>query len=153
MAGQKGKSAFDAAILAWDPRLEDVGDALGAEAPSSKVWERVSARIDELQTARETLTIAANTGVWEPTAPGVSRKLLHVDADAGWQAFFLRLDPGARLAAHDHPILEECLVLEGAFEVAGEEVRKGDLHLAFAGSRHGDIVSPGGALIYIRASI
>jgi anti-sigma factor ChrR (cupin superfamily) len=122
-------------------------------APSAAVWEMISARIDQLEAARDTLTIRADEGVWEPSSPGVTRKLLHVDTDAGWQAFLVKVEPGGRMPPHGHPILEECLVLEGAFEIGEETVRVGDLHLAFPGRDHREIVSPTGALLYIRAAL
>jgi anti-sigma factor ChrR (cupin superfamily) len=144
--------AFKEALAQWDRRLADAGEDLDAAAPSPQVWDRISARVDQLEASRDTLTISAGQGVWEFVSPGVCRKLLHVEADAGWQAVLLRLDPGARAPRHDHPILEECLVLEGEFEVGGETVRKGDLHLGFAGRPHAEIVSPTGALLYIRSA-
>ncbi|HLY81080.1 MAG TPA: cupin domain-containing protein [Caulobacteraceae bacterium] len=121
------------------------------DEPSSAVWDKITARIDQLEQARDTLTIRAHEGVWATSSPGVSRKLLHVDAE--WQAFLVKIDPGAKVPPHGHAILEECLVLEGEFEVGAETVRKGDLHLAFAGHDHLEIVSPTGALLYIRAAV
>jgi hypothetical protein len=146
-------AAFSAAVAQWDRRLAEAGEALGAVAPSPDVWERISARIDELHAARDTLTVAADDGVWEPTSPGVLRKRLHIDAEAGWQSFLIRIEPGARVPPHSHAIVEECLVLEGAFEIAGERVAKGDLHLGFPGRDHAEIVSPSGALLYIRSGL
>jgi quercetin dioxygenase-like cupin family protein len=153
MANDKTESAFQTAVALWDRRLAEAGDALDAAEPSPNVWDRISARIDAMIAARDTLTIPADQGVWEAFAPGVTRKLLHVDAEGGWQSMLLRIDPGADVPPHAHPILEECLVLEGAFELDGETVRKGDLHLAFAGHDHGVIASASGALLYIRAAV
>jgi quercetin dioxygenase-like cupin family protein len=152
MANDKTESAFKTASALWDPRLAEAGDALEAAEPSPNVWDRISARIDAMNAAEGTLTIPADHGVWEAFAPGVTRKLLHVD-EGGWQALLMRIDPGAEVPPHAHPILEECLVLEGAFELDGESVRKGDLHLAFAGHDHGVIASASGALLYIRAAV
>jgi quercetin dioxygenase-like cupin family protein len=150
---QDEEDAFEEAIAQWDRRLAEAGDDLDAAAPSPQVWDRISARVDHLEAARDTLTVPADQGVWEFSSPGVYRKLLHVDAAAGWQAFLVKIEPGASVPPHDHPILEECLVLEGEFELAGEIVRKGDLHLGFAGRDHGAIASPSGALLYIRAAL
>ncbi len=144
---------IDEAIALWDRRLAEAAPALDAVAPSASVWDRISARVDALEAERDTLTIAADQGVWEPVSPGVRRKLLHVDAAGGWQALLLRVDPGGRVAAHAHAGLEECLVLEGGFEVDGQVVGKGDLHLAFAGRDHRELVSAGGALLYIRTAL
>jgi quercetin dioxygenase-like cupin family protein len=143
---------IDEAIARWDRRLIQAGDALDAIAPPPEVWDRISARLDALESGRATLTIPAEGGVWEIVSPGVRRKLLHVDVAGGWQAFLVRLDPGGRVPAHPHAGLEECLVLEGSFEVEGQSVRKGDLHLAFAGRDHAELASPSGALLYIRSA-
>ena len=140
------------AIARWDRRLAEAGDALDAFAPPPEVWDRISARVDALEAGRATLTVAAEGGAWEVVSPGVRRKLLHVDAARGWQAFLLRIDPCGRVPPHSHAGLEECLVLEGSFEVEGQIVRKGDFHLAFAGRDHGELVSAGGALLYIRSA-
>jgi anti-sigma-K factor RskA len=146
-------AAFRALAALWDRRLAEAGEALEAEAPSAQVWDRISARVDQLEAAQATRTVAADDGVWHASSPGVWRKLLHVDAAAGWQAMLVRIEAGASVPPHAHPMLEECLVLEGEFELAGETVGKGDLHLAFPGQDHAPIFSRAGALLYIRAGI
>jgi quercetin dioxygenase-like cupin family protein len=141
---------IDELIARWDRRLAQAGEALDAIAPPPEVWDRISARVDALESGRATLTVPAEGGVWEVVSPGVRRKLLHVDAAAGWQSFLLRIDAGGRVPPHSHAGVEECLVLEGGFEAEEQSVHKGDLHLAFAGRDHGELVSPSGALLYIR---
>lgn len=145
--------AFREAVALWDRRLAEAGNDLDRAAPSPGVWDRISARVDQIEANRSTLTVAAGDGVWEATSPGVLRKLLHVNADEGWQAFLLKVDPGASVAPHSHSRLEECVVLEGEFEIGGETVRKGDLHLGFPGHDHGLLYSPKGALLYIRGAL
>jgi quercetin dioxygenase-like cupin family protein len=154
MAKQQDEDdTFNEAVAQWDRRLAEVGEDLDAAAPSPQVWDRISARVDHLETARDTLTIPGDQGVWEASSPGVYRKLLHVDAKAGWRAFLVKVDPGASVPEHPHPALEECLVLEGEFQLGDETVRKGDLHLGFAGRPHAEIVSRTGALLYIRTAL
>ncbi|QUD89824.1 cupin domain-containing protein [Phenylobacterium montanum] len=148
-----GDPAFEALAALWDRRLAEAGDALDAHEPSPKVWELISARIDHLQASQPTLTVPSSEGVWEYFAPGVLKKVLHVDADAGWQAYLVKIEPGGGVAPHSHSRLEECFVLEGEFQIGGATVRKGDLHLGFAGHDHGALVSPAGALLYIRGQI
>ncbi len=151
--GRDGDPAFEALAALWDRRLAEAGDELDAAAPSPQVWERICARVDHLQASQATLTVPSNEGVWEYFSPGVQKKLLHVDADAGWQAYLMKVEPGAGVGPHSHSQIEECLVLEGGFEIEGAAVRKGDLHLGFGGHDHGALVSPGGALLYIRGQI
>jgi quercetin dioxygenase-like cupin family protein len=144
---------FAQAVAQWDRRLAEAGDSLDAEAPSPAVWDRISARVDQMEADRHTLTVPADHGVWAYSSPGVYHKLLHVDAAAGWRALLVKVDPGAQVPAHAHGILEECLVLEGDFEIDGETVRKGDLHLAYAGFDHSVLSSRNGALLYVRGAI
>jgi anti-sigma factor ChrR (cupin superfamily) len=48
--------------------------------------------------------------------PGVWRKpLAREDAERGHATSIVRYNPGARFSAHDHPLGEEILVLEGVF--------------------------------------
>ena len=152
MRDDEDDEVFRRLIADWDQRLAEADETLDAAAPSDAVWDRISARIDQLQARRDTLTVPADQGAWEATSPGVWRKQLHVDAGGGWRAMLVRIDPGATLPAHRHSILEECLVLEGAFDLAGETIRKGDFHLGFPGREHRVITSRGGALLYIRAA-
>jgi quercetin dioxygenase-like cupin family protein len=97
------------------------------------------------------LTVRARDGAWETLAPDVAFKLL--EDDGTMQAFLLRLGPGARLPAHDHPQSEElCVVIEGSVALGDIEVSAGDYHVAFAGSTHGEVVSATGALLFIRTA-
>ena len=54
---------------------------------------------------------------WVPSPmPGVMRKLLaREDAERGHATSIVRYEPGASFSAHDHPLGEEILVLEGVF--------------------------------------
>ena len=115
-----------------------------ATAVKMRVMERVRATTRLLENTR---TVYSNVGKWVSVAPGVSMKTLHVD-DRG-QSFMLRLDPGATLPAHPHDSNEECIVVEGELQLRDFNMRAGDYHLARLGSRHEDIFSPTGALVFI----
>jgi len=97
------------------------------------------------------LTVRAVDGTWETLAPDVAVKVL--EDDGTMQAFLLRLGPGERLPAHDHPQGDElCVVIEGSVALGDIEVSAGDYHVAFAGSTHGEVVSATGALLFIRTA-
>ncbi len=114
-------------------------------AVKMRVLERVQATARLLE---NTLTIYAKLGEWTPVAPGVSAKKLY--ADASGYSFLLRLEPGATLPAHPHDGDEECMVVEGEACIGDLNIVVGDYHLARRGSRHADMVSPTGALLFIR---
>ena len=132
----------------------EIEEALaGAMLPIEPSRERASAlRERVLGRARADrqgfVTVRTADGSWEPLAPSVAIKML--DDDGAMQAFLLRLDAGARLPAHEHTGDEVCLVLEGSVRLGDVDVSAGDYHVALGGSRHGDIVSMTGALLFIR---
>jgi anti-sigma factor ChrR (cupin superfamily) len=63
------------------------------------------------------VVIDSSTTDWTPSRmPGVCRKpLAREKAERGHATSIVRYAPGARFAAHDHPLGEEILVLEGTF--------------------------------------
>ena len=140
--------------VAWYDALfsEMEGDDQGVTPPPA-LWDRISASIDDIENAPDTRTVRPSRMTWESFAPGIDRKVLHVDAAAGAQVVLYRVAPGTSFAAHGHLIAEECLVLEGEIEVDGVTATTGDVHVAFAGTRHGVLTSRTGALLYVRADL
>ena len=58
--------------------------------------------------------------------PGVSVKPLRRDAETGGSTALVRLEPGARFPAHNHPAGEEVLVLEGDVLIGSDRLKAGD---------------------------
>ena len=136
---------------------EDVlGSLASAVAPGNlpvdrarALRERVLARV--ATDSQRFLTVRTSDGAWLPLAPGVAVKPLQDDGTM--QSFLLRLDAGARLPAHDHPHCDEhCIVIEGTARLGDVQVSRGDYHVAYAGSRHGDITSAAGAILFLRTA-
>lgn len=96
------------------------------------------------------VTVRADEGEWRDFAPGVQTKSLWSDADV--RSMLLRLQPGACADAHAHSIDEECLMLEGEAFFGDTLLRAGDYQLAPAGTRHRDVVSDVGALLFVRGA-
>ena len=134
----------------WEDRLGRLSSVLPPDAPPPELFQAIADRIDrEIVGSDRALTVRSDAIAWEQILPGVQRKVLHHSWKHGRRAVLLRLAPGAMLPAHEYAGLEECLVLEGEVRVAEVVVRAGDFHLVEAGTRHADIHSPGGALLYI----
>ncbi|MBK6972930.1 MAG: cupin domain-containing protein [Sterolibacteriaceae bacterium] len=93
------------------------------------------------------ITVRADEGEWREFAPGAQIKSLWRDADA--QSMLLRLQPGARADAHAHSTDEECLMLDGEAFLGDTLLRAGDYQLAPAGSRHREVASDVGALLFV----
>jgi anti-sigma factor ChrR (cupin superfamily) len=100
--------------------------------------------------APEFLFVHSHQGEWVRLKDGVDLKLLRHDANS--RSFLLRLLPGARVPPHEHPLDEECVVLEGDATINGVLCRAGDYHLAPRGKPHDWLSSEGGCLLFIRGA-
>jgi quercetin dioxygenase-like cupin family protein len=114
----------------------------------SRLRERLLAKIAAGVASR---TVRACEGAWQPLAPGVSLKLLREDHSARRMTAWIRMAPGSSLESHRHDQAEECLVIEGEILIGEHRLCAGDLHVANAGTVHGLIRSPQGALLLVHA--
>ena len=74
---------------------------------------------------------------WEKTRhPGVETKALVSDPASGLLTVLTRMAPGARLPDHEHALIEQTYVLEGAIYCGEGVCRAGDFVWRPAGSRH-----------------
>ncbi|MBL8519052.1 MAG: cupin domain-containing protein [Betaproteobacteria bacterium] len=95
-------------------------------------------------------TLRAGEGHWRPLAPKVEMQILFDDGvTTSWLA---RVAPGGRLPAHEHAEgPEECLVLSGTCDLDGVFLSAGDYQLAPRGSRHVNVHSVAGCVLFIRS--
>lgn len=99
------------------------------------------------------LLIARSAEVaWQPFSPGIDYKLLSVDTLRANQTMLVRMEAGARYAAHRHADVEELFLLSGDLHVAGEVMHTGDYCRAEAGTEHGETHSDSGCLFLLIAS-
>jgi anti-sigma factor ChrR (cupin superfamily) len=109
-----------------------------------------SSRETQAEEAPGFIVVRASEGEWRPTAdPGVSFKLLFVDRERATVTTLVRMEPGARIPAHRHLGLEQCLVLEGDLSSGGIEMSAGDFNCSMPGSVHDELTTEGGALFII----
>lgn len=97
------------------------------------------------------LFIPLSEGEFEPFLPGIQVKTLRRDAQT--ETTLWRLAPGAVIPGHGHSAEEECVVVTGEIQYAGQSLRTGDYLRAVAGDIQSSIVSPTGALLLIRAEL
>ncbi|GAB4112639.1 MAG: hypothetical protein Fur0019_19110 [Tibeticola sp.] len=98
------------------------------------------------------LTIGAQDDGWQAFLPGVAIKPLR--ECAGVLSYLLRLEPGASLPPHRHPVEEECVVIEGSLCVGSRiEIGPGGYHLAHRGALHATICTRTGATIFLRGAV
>lgn len=131
-----------------DQLLAGIEPVLPEPAAVQALRARVLARV---RAAPAMITIRAGDGRWQPFLPKIEIKVLR-EAD-GYLNYLMRLDAGARVPAHNHPMDEECLVLEGEINIGDLVVRAGDYHVAPKGVHHGELESRTGALLFLRSAI
>jgi len=124
-------------------------EATGPADPPSERAAALRARILARATAPGFVTVPASDAGWVEVLPKVHAKLLYTDGTA--QSYLVRLEPGARAPAHDHPAGEECIILEGEVRyLGGSTLRAGDYEVAHRGAHHTELVSDTGALVFLR---
>jgi anti-sigma factor ChrR (cupin superfamily) len=122
-------------------------------APSPDLWAKIAAKIDQDEAAPGTATITAGEGVWERVAPGVDRKVVHVDRTGGIQSYFVRMTEGAVMPGHEHHADEHCVVMQGELEIGGAIYAGGTYHFAGRGIPHLPIIARSDALLFIHGEL
>ncbi len=153
------------AVQSWEERLCELSLGEPARDPPPGLWERIAPALnqalgnqppgDQTEPAAEgfTITVRAGEGQWRELCPGVHKKHLFTDREAGYEAFLLRYEPGARLPAHEHSMTEECVMLEGDAWIGDLLIKAGDYHVIAAGVPHPEIRSDNGGIAYVRGEI
>jgi len=147
-ANDPGGPALDADITAWlDAAIEPQPLAPQAHA---RIKQRLLRRVAAASTPQH-FTLKADQGRWQPFGSGLQIKVLN-DA-GGVMSYLVRLQPGASLPAHRHPIDEECVVLEGEVRIGELRLGAGGFHLGRKHVLHDRLVSDTGALIFLRGAV
>ena len=160
-------AALEARLLAQEADVVDAFEALGGVAdalatqtpeiaPPPAVKEGLMARVGHFtrklpDDATETPEVVrADEAGWEPSGtPGVQVKILKRGPGGDPMTFLARMAPGAIYPGHPHPMVEECVVLEGDFQSHGESFGPGDYLRFPAASRHGDTTTEGGCVLLL----
>ena len=140
-------------VAAWEERLAPLEPDDATVKPPAALWARIDSALDAADALETGVTVRAAEGEWQPFCPGVEKKSLMIDADAGMESYLLRIAPGGRIPPHRHKLAEECVVLEGAVAFGDIHLTAGDFHLAGPGMKHGAFRCDTGALLYIRGEI
>jgi quercetin dioxygenase-like cupin family protein len=113
------------------------------------IMQRVAA--DKNQTGIGFKTLLSNDG-WSLEAPGLELKILN-EEEPGVFSYLIRLAAGFKMEGHDHPVDEECLMLEGDLTLGSITLNAGDYHFAPKGMPHGAVSSKNGCMAFLRGAI
>jgi anti-sigma factor ChrR (cupin superfamily) len=115
----------------------------------SPVQPPPSVRDRILNAIRHTRTVRADEGRWLRLVEGVTVKPLSVDEQRGTVTILMTLQPGARVAGHDHHGAEDSFVVSGSCHIGTIHLAAGDFHHAGSGTHHGEIVSESGCTLLL----
>lgn len=138
-------ATFDREVQAWADRFTPLDADDGAHVPD-RLWQAIAQQID---TAPGIRTVDREEGIWEELGDGLRRKIVHTDAASGRISYFLALDKGASLPAHDHPGDEHCVVLEGSLRIGPRVFGAGAYQFAASGLPHPVVTAETTALVFI----
>ncbi len=93
--------------------------------------------------------VRSGEGKWITFAPSVEMKVLHDDGDT--RTWLARFQAGGCVPAHMQSGDEEAYIVEGWCTVDQHLMNRGDYQLIPKGTRHGEIVSPEGCLVFVRS--
>ena len=133
--------------------LDALASAVRPTELSAERRERLRRRILERardQTSEGTRTLRAAEGEWIEIRPFVEVRELCRDDASGMHTSLVRIRPGGVIPAHRHEREEECIVLEGEFQIGAHKLAAGDVHIAAAGSWHEQVSSRNGVLVLLR---
>jgi anti-sigma factor ChrR (cupin superfamily) len=138
-----------------DPQLVTaITAAQSAHGVEPHLAQRIKSKLmARIATENSHLTVQPDEAHWRPFASGIQIKVLHHDAAKGVLSYYLRLAAGAQLPAHQHPMDEECVVLEGELVIGDLHVPAGGFHMARRGVAHAPIRAPRGATIFLRGAV
>lgn len=144
-----GSEPDDSLLLALVQALRPVEMT---EEERQSLRQRIVERIRD-SAPEHTLTTRAAEGAWGWVGERVRIKVLRDDEERGERTFLIEFLPGARYAARGHEREEVCFVLEGEVCIGPHCLRRGDLHVAAAGSWHSELTAPQGCLCLVRSAI
>jgi quercetin dioxygenase-like cupin family protein len=136
----------DAACLA----LQDTAHALQAGPAGARLYLRLSAPARPASELTHFSALQDDTH-WSDFAPGVRIRPLWEGETR--RSLLVRMQPGASVGSHGHPLEEECLLLAGEAFVGDTLLRGGDYQLAPQGSEHGAVTTDVGALLYVHGAL
>jgi ChrR Cupin-like domain len=135
----------DAACMPHDPQ-----HTVRAGCGGARLYLRLSAPEAPATGLTHFSTVTGEDG-WEDFCPGVRIRALWHGGERS--SMLVRMQAGAKVNPHAHPLEEECMMLAGEAFVGDTLLRSTEYQLAPMGSRHGAVTTDVGALFYVHGSL
>jgi anti-sigma factor ChrR (cupin superfamily) len=124
--------------------------AVAPQSPPPAVKTRLLSRVAAFEALRPVADVRQGEGDWRYAGlPGVEMKQLFHEAGTGRSTFLLRMEAGARLPAHHHGDLEQCLVLKGDIRWGDLVYEEGDFMVMGKDTAHPELHTINGNLLLL----
>ena len=128
----------------------DAAHSLRAGPEGARLYLRLSAPV-AAATQLTHFSSLSDDASWDDFCPGVRIKVLWQGGERS--SMLVRMQAGAIVNAHSHALEEECLMLAGEAFIGDTLLRSSEYQLAPMGSRHGEVTTDVGALLYVHGSL
>jgi anti-sigma factor ChrR (cupin superfamily) len=158
MSKPRTPQEFDLAALATLDGPESVAtavllaEATAPVAPAAGLKSRLMSQVAAYESVKPIADVRSNESTWIPYgAPGIDIKPLFHDEATGRNTVLLRMAAGARLPAHHHHDVEQCLVVQGDVCFGDLVYKEGDFVVMGKHSHHPEIHSVHGNVLLLVA--
>jgi len=124
--------------------------------PNASLWNRLATRIQNRATHAPAASSAGRLGEepdWKEVAPGLSCKILSVDAAHDRISMLVRLAPGTDYPPHTHGGVEELHLLDGELWIDDRRLYAGDYNRAERGTKDHRVWSETGCTCVLITSL
>jgi anti-sigma factor ChrR (cupin superfamily) len=128
-----------------------VAETIVPVAPPPALRTRLMSRIANFESLRPIADIRGNEDDWLPFVPGIDVKILFKDKETDRRTVLLRMEPGARIPAHRHHDVEQCLVLKGDIRWGDIIYEAGDFVVMGKDTDHPEVHTVNGNLLLLVA--
>ena len=129
-----------------------LGESIEIVPPPPGLRERLLTRVAAFDQLKPLADVRADENTWTRSGiPGVAVKTLFKEPDLGRTTYLIRMEPGARLPAHKHGDVEQCLMIEGDIWWGDICYRAGDFMVMGKDTEHPEVYTVGGNVMLLIA--
>jgi anti-sigma factor ChrR (cupin superfamily) len=129
-----------------------LAESIEIVTPPAGLRDRLLGRIAAFEQLKPVADVRADENTWVRSGmPGVDIKTLFKEPGLGRTTYLVRMAPGARLPAHKHGDIEQCLMIEGDIWWGDIAYRKGDFMAMGKDSEHPEVYTVGGNVMLLIA--
>ena len=127
-----------------------IAESIAPVAPPPGLKDRLMTRIANYQEMKPLADVRSHDDNWKlGVMPGVDIKPLFKDKQTGMNTMLVRMEPGARLPAHYHHDVEQCLMVKGDIRWGELVYEEGDFVVMGKNTAHPEIYTVHGNIMLI----